>query len=52
MAKYSEQFKVMLVKEYQEGKLSYSLLAKKYGMMDSTPILRWVKAYEKFGEKD
>lgn len=51
MAKYSEQFKLMLVKEYQEGKLGYNLLANKHGMKDSTPILRWVKAYEKFGEK-
>ncbi|MGX6443973.1 helix-turn-helix domain-containing protein [Neobacillus sp. K501] len=49
MAKYSEQFKLMLVKEYREGKLGYILLAKKYGMKDSTPILRWVKVYEKFG---
>lgn len=49
MAKYSEQFKLMLVKEYQEGKLSYKQLAKKHGMKDSTPIIRWVKAFEKFG---
>ncbi len=49
MAKYSEQFKLMLVKEYLEGHLGYILLAKKYGMKDSTPILRWVKVYEKFG---
>lgn len=39
----------MLVNEYQEGKLGYDLLAKKYGMKDSTPIKRWVKVYEKFG---
>ena len=51
MAKYSEQFKLMLVKEYQEGKLEYILLAKKYVMKDSTPIKRWVKVYEKFGEE-
>lgn len=51
MAKYSERFKLKLVKEYQDGKLSYSLLAKKYNMKDSTPILRWVKTYEKFGEE-
>lgn len=49
MAKYNEQFKLMLVKEYQEGKLGYDLLAKKHGMKDSTPIKRWVKVYEKFG---
>jgi transposase len=49
MAKYSEHFKLKLVKEYQEGKLSYEQLAKKHGMKDSTPILRWVKTFEKFG---
>ncbi|RFU63702.1 helix-turn-helix domain-containing protein [Peribacillus glennii] len=51
MAEFSEQFKLLLVKEYQEGKLSYNQLAKKYGMKDSAPILRWVEIYEKFGEK-
>jgi len=49
LAKYSEKFKLMLVREYQEGKLGYRLLAEKYGMKDSTPIKRWVKVYEKFG---
>jgi transposase len=49
MAKYSEKFKLMLVREYQTGKLGYKLLAEKYGMKDSTPIKRWVKIYEKFG---
>ncbi|MDQ0970182.1 transposase [Neobacillus niacini] len=49
MAKYSEEFKLKLVKEYQDGKLGYILLAKKYEMKDSTPIRRWVKVYEKFG---
>ena len=32
MAKYSEEFKLMVVREYQEGKLGYKLLAKKHGM--------------------
>ncbi|MFJ5762066.1 helix-turn-helix domain-containing protein [Neobacillus sp. NPDC093182] len=49
MTKYSEKFKLMLVREYQEGKLGYKLLAEKYGMKDSTPIKRWVKIHEKFG---
>ncbi|WP_332699516.1 helix-turn-helix domain-containing protein, partial [Halalkalibacter lacteus] len=49
--KYSEQFKLMLVKEYQEGKLGYNLLAKEYGIKSSTVIKRWVKLYEKFGKK-
>jgi transposase len=51
MAKYSEQFKLTLVREYQEGTLGYNLLAKKYDMKDSTPIKRWVKVYEKYGAK-
>jgi hypothetical protein len=37
MTKYSEKFKLMVVKEYQKGKLG---LAEKYGMKDSTPIIR------------
>ncbi|MGX6446438.1 helix-turn-helix domain-containing protein [Neobacillus sp. K501] len=49
MAKYSEEFKLMLVKEYQEGKLGYSLLAKKYGIKSDTSIKKWVKVFEKFG---
>jgi transposase len=49
MAKYSEQFKLMVVREYQKGKLSYDLLAKKHKMKNSSPIKRWVKIYEKFG---
>lgn len=49
MAKYSEKFKLMLVKEYQKGELGYSLLAHKYGMKDSSQLKRWVKVYEKFG---
>ena len=48
MAKYSEKFKLMLVREYQEGKLGYKLLADKYGMKDSTPIKRWAKIYKIF----
>ncbi|WP_050616261.1 helix-turn-helix domain-containing protein [Bacillus testis] len=50
MAKYSETFKLMVVKEYLEGKLGYTLLAQKHGLPCSTPIKRWVKNYEKFGE--
>lgn len=49
MAKYSEQFKLMLVREYQKGKLGYGLLAKKHNMKTSSPIKKWIKVYEKFG---
>jgi transposase len=51
MAKYSEKFKLMLVKEYQQGKLSYKQLAEKHGMKGSSQIKRWVKVFEKFGEE-
>jgi transposase len=51
MVKYSEGFKLKLVKEYQDGILGYNLLAKKYGMKNCSPIKRWVKSYEKFGEE-
>lgn len=49
MSKYSAQFKIMVVQEYQEGKLGYKLLAKKYGIKAHTQVIHWVKNYEKFG---
>lgn len=48
MAKYSEEFKLKLV---MEGQLGYERLAKENGMEDSTPIKRWVRAFEVFREK-
>ena len=49
MAKYGGKFKLMLVREYKEGKLGYNPLAEKYGMKSSSQLKRWVKVYEKFG---
>lgn len=49
MAKYSEKFKRMIVREYQEGKLGYKLLAQKHGVKSHKQIINWVKNYEKFG---
>lgn len=49
ISKYSEQFKLLLVSEYKEGKLGYNLLAKKHGNPSSTPIKGWVKVYDKYG---
>jgi transposase len=45
MAKYSGKFKLMLVREYQEGKLGYNPLGEKYGMKSSAQLKRWVKVY-------
>ena len=49
MAKYSEKFKMKVVREYQHGKLSYRSLAQKYNIGSDGQIVRWVKLYEKFG---
>jgi transposase len=49
LAIYSDEFKIMLVREYQEGKMGYDLLAKKHGIKSSTLIKKWVKVFEKLG---
>ncbi|WP_420491196.1 transposase [Neobacillus vireti] len=51
MAKYSEEFKLMIVREYKEGTLGHKLLAKKYGVKSYSQVKRWIDAYEKFGEQ-
>ena len=51
MTKYSEGFKLRLVKEYLEKSLGYEHLAREYGIPSSTPIKRWVRAYQEFGEE-
>lgn len=50
MAKYSYEFKLMIVKEYLGSTLGYKLLAKKYNIPSQSPIERWVRAYKEFGE--
>ena len=48
MTKYTYQFKLKLVKEYQEGKLSFKDLSKKYSVHHSI-IQRWVASYDQNG---
>ncbi len=50
MAKYSFEFKNKVTLEYIQGKGSYSHLASKHGMSSSSPLKRWVKAYENQGD--
>ncbi|PKH38377.1 IS3 family transposase, partial [Planococcus sp. MB-3u-09] len=50
MAKYSEGFKLLLVKQYLEKSLGYEYLAREYGIPSSTPIKRGMRAYQEFGE--
>ena len=49
MAKYSEDFKLQLVKEYEEGPLGFRRLAHKHGLPSTSPIKRWVRAYRELG---
>ena len=51
MAKYSDQFKLMIVKEYLEGSLSYRSLARKYGIPSNSTVEKWVNSYKAFGEE-
>jgi transposase len=50
MAKYSDEFKLKMVKEYLEGSIGYKLLTKKYGIPNKSQIERWVHAYKAFGK--
>ena len=49
MAKYSVEFKMMIVQEYLDGKFGYKLLARKHKMKDETQIRNWVNVYKKYG---
>ncbi|WP_034552331.1 helix-turn-helix domain-containing protein [Carnobacterium funditum] len=51
MAKYHADLKLKIVKEYQNGTLTYDLLAKKYGMPSSSPIKQWVNLYTHYGKE-
>jgi transposase len=52
VAKYSFEFKKMIVKEYLEGKGSTHELAKRHhiGNGDHKQVVRWVAAYNEFGD--
>ena len=50
MAKYSFEFKRMLVKEYESGKVGYRSIAQKYGL-DHSALRLWVANYRRYGEE-
>ena len=50
MAKYSFEFKMMLVNEYMNGQGGYKSIAKKHGLHHSI-VKRWVANYKQFGEE-
>ena len=49
MAIYSQELKLMIVREYQSGGGGYGYLADKYGIADKLQVRKWIKAYEKLG---
>ncbi|MQR96350.1 helix-turn-helix domain-containing protein [Fictibacillus phosphorivorans] len=51
MSKYSKEFKLMVVREYGEGKLGAKSLAKKHGIKSYGQLERWIKTYKNFGEE-
>ena len=51
MVKYHADLKLKIIKEYQNGMLTYDLLAKKYGMPSSSPIKQWVNLYTHYGKE-
>lgn|SRR5690625_115753 len=48
MAQYTNQFKLMVAKEYIKGKLSYRRLAEKHGV-PTTTLRGWVRIYKHYG---
>lgn len=51
MAKYSFEFKRMVVMEYLKGEGSYEFLSKKHGILSSTCMKEWVANYNCFGDE-
>ncbi|VEF47784.1 transposase [Bacillus freudenreichii] len=49
MAKYSDAFKLMVVREYLDGRLGYRMLARKYDIKSDTQLKNWVAVYKRYG---
>lgn len=49
MAKYSDEFKLMVVKEYLDGPLGFKLLVRKYDIQSHTQLRYWVNVHKKHG---
>ncbi len=43
--RYSEAFKMEAVRELESGDLPYMEICRKYGIMGSTTVVRWVRKY-------
>lgn len=51
MAKYSNEFKIDVVKAYLNGDGGYTYLAEKFNIPSRTVIKNWVASYREFGEE-
>ena len=51
MAKYSLEFKRMVVMEYLNGEGGQEYLAKKHGIASPQNVMSWVRNYKAFGDK-
>ena len=49
MSKYSNEFKLKVIKYYLEGKNSYPECCKEFNIPDFKPIRQWVHRYELYG---
>lgn len=49
MAKYSEDLKLKVIREYLSGEGGYTFLARKHNINDKSTVRKWVKYYEHFG---
>lgn len=50
MTKYSPEFKLKIVREYLEGKISAAELAQKYNILSSGGVKGWIKEYRLRGK--
>ena len=50
MAKYSFEFKKMIVEAYIRGEINCTYLAHKYGIKSHEQVRRWIKNYQEFGD--
>lgn len=49
MAKYSDEFKLMVVREFLKGPLGLRLLVRKYEIKSPTQLKNWVNIYKNQG---
>lgn len=50
MARYSQEFKLEVVKEYLKGTIGYSTIVKKHNISSKSVIQYWVNSYQLNGE--